>query len=243
MQYIRIKTRTLNPPQDDIYRLFDESVRKLQERDILLVTSKILSIHQGRAIAIDKIKDKDQLIIKEADSYIERKKIPRRAAVLTVKNHTLSPSAGIDESNARGYYLLWPRDIYKEAKKIRAYFRKKFNLRKLGVIITDSHCVPLRYGVVGVAIGFAGLKPLRDYRGTKDIFGRELIMTQANVVDAIAAMGVLLMGEGKEKTPMVILRDPDPLVEFTNRDCARDLFIPRRRDIFYPLLKQFKNKK
>jgi coenzyme F420-0:L-glutamate ligase/coenzyme F420-1:gamma-L-glutamate ligase len=93
---------------------------------------------------------------------------------------------------------------------------------------------------VGVSIGFYGLEPLRDYRGEKDIFGRTIQYKQSNIVDSIAAFGVLLMGEGSEQTPIVILRDA-PFVRFAKRGTYRQLIIPRKHDLYYPLLKKFKN--
>ena len=238
MKVIPIRTRAIQPPQDDIYSVIDEFCPKLKEGDVFIITSKILAIHQGRCIPIEKIKDKDSLIKKEADIFIPRHECPGEHVVLAIKKHTLVPSAGIDESNANGHYILWPKNPEKEAKLICQYLKKKFSLKKLAVVITDSHCVPLRYGTIGISIGLYGLKPLKDYRGKKDIFGRVLKMTQANIADALAVMGVLVMGEGDEKRPMAIIRDAD-FVKFTNKETYKDLLIPIKKDIYYPLLKNF----
>src|SRR5205814_1858990 len=113
-------------------------------------------------------------------------------------HHTLIASAGIDESNGNGYYILWPEQIQQVAKEIWEHVRKTKNIQNLGVIITDSHSLPLRWGVLGVAIGFFGFMPLTDLRGKMDIFGRSLIMTRQNIPDAIAGAGVYFMGEGDE---------------------------------------------
>jgi len=160
---------------------------------------------------------------------------------LTVKDNTLIPSAGIDESNSNNYYVLWPKESHKEAKKICKYLQNKFNLEKLAVIITDSHTVPLRYGTIGISTGFYGLEPFKDYRGQKDIFGREMKMSRSNVVDALSVIGVLNMGEGNEQTPMVIIRNANQ-VEFTKRDTYKELIIPVKEDIYCPLLKNFYKK-
>jgi putative folate metabolism gamma-glutamate ligase len=241
MEIIPIKTRVINPPKDDIYPVIDEFCPTLKERDVFLVTSKILSIHQGLCIPINKIKNKDELIKKEADVYIPRKECPGEHVILTVKNHTLIPSAGIDESNAKGHYILWPKNPEKEAKKICEYLKNKFSLKKLAVIITDSHTTPMRYGVLGISIGFYGLNPLKDYVGKKDIFGRVIRMSQSNIVDALASMGVVSMGEGNEQKPMAIIRGAD-FVEFTDQETYQNSIIPIKEDIYYPLLKNFYKK-
>ncbi|GAH17146.1 unnamed protein product, partial [marine sediment metagenome] len=186
MEIIPIKTRIVKPPQDDIYNVIDEFCPTLREKDVFLLTSKILAIHQGLCIPIDTVGNKDNLIRKEADVFIPRKECPGGYVILTVKNNTLIPSTGTDESNANGYYILWPKKPEKEAKTICEYLKKKFSLKKLAVIITDSHTVPMRYGIMGISIGFYGLYPLKDYRGEKDIFGRRMKMSQSNIVDALA---------------------------------------------------------
>ena len=242
MQIIPIKTRVITPPKDDLYDLIDNFCPPLKEGDVLLITSKILAIHQGLCIPMDSVENKDDLIKKEAEVFIPREECPGEYVILTLKENTLIPSSGIDESNSDGHYVLWPKDSSKEAKKICEYLKEKFSLKKLAVIITDSHTTPLRYGVVGISIGAYGLNPLKDYRGEKDIFGREIKMAQTNVIDALATMGVLIMGEGAEQTPMAIIREAD-FIEFTNEENYQDLLIPVKEDIFYPLLKNFyKNK-
>jgi F420-0:gamma-glutamyl ligase len=80
---------------------------------------------------------------------------------------------------------------------------------------------------------------LNDYRSQKDIFGRELKITQANIVDALSAAAVVMMGEGNELRPMAIVRGAD-FVKFTAKETAKDLAIPIEDDLFYPLLKRFK---
>ena len=64
--------------------------------------------------------------------------------MLTMKNNILIPTAGIDESNGKGYYILWPKDPYQSAKKIYNFIKQEFKLNNFGIIISDSHCVPLR---------------------------------------------------------------------------------------------------
>jgi F420-0:gamma-glutamyl ligase len=241
MQIIPIKTRIINPPQDDIYGVIDEFCPELKENDVLLITSKILSIHQGRCISMQEVHDKDELIKKEADYFIPREECPGQLAILTIKNNTLIASAGIDESNANGHYIMWPEFPEKEAEKICNYLKEKFSLNKLAVIITDSHSIPLRYGVLGISIGFYGLEPFNDYRGKQDIFGKILKMSQSNVVDSLATIGVLAMGEGDEQKPMAIIRDAEA-ISFTNENKFSDVYVPIKEDIYFPILEKFYKK-
>ncbi len=240
MEIFPIKTRKINPPKDNLFEVLNNYCPELKEKDILLITSKVVSIHQGRCLPTKLVKNKDNLIKEEADAYIDRNNVPGKHAVLTIKNNTLIPSAGIDESNANQYYILWPNNPQKEAKKIYQHLKKRFSIKNIGVIITDSRTIPLRYGTIGISIGFYGIKPLKNYIGEKDIFGRKLKMTKSNIVDALAAAGVLVMGEGEEQTPMALIRNAN-FVKFTNRDNYRELLVPLKKDIYYSLLKNFHN--
>jgi len=240
MNFIPIKTRVFRLPQDDIYKLLDESATDLCDGDLLCVTSKILAIAQGRCIKIGESVNKHAITKKEADWFHPQTvKAGRREVMLTIKDHTLIPSAGIDESNGNGYYVLWPRHTNRLLREIWLYLKKKHGLRRLGLIATDSHTIPLRRGVVGISTGFWGFTPLLDRRGSKDIFGRKLKMTRSNIVDAVAAAAVLVMGEGREKIPFVICRGMGK-VHFNSQDNYRGFIIDKKSDLYRPILKGFK---
>lgn len=228
------------PPKDDIFELLDKYLPKVKEGDVLFITSKILAIHQGRCIKTSEVEDrKSEMIRREADYSLPKRVVGGSDIILTIKDYTLIPSAGIDESNGNSYIILWPKNSSKAAKQICQYLKKKYHLKKLAVIITDSHTTPLRWGTQGISIGFYGLDPLFDYRGKKDIFGRKLKYTQANIVDSLSAMAVLLMGEGNEKNPIMLLRGAK-FIRFTNKNTHRKLVIEPKKDLYYPLLKIFK---
>ncbi|RJQ37430.1 putative folate metabolism gamma-glutamate ligase [Candidatus Parcubacteria bacterium] len=240
MKFIPIRTRPLRPPKDDLLDVLTHSLPAMREGDILFITSKVVAIHQGRCVSIASAGMRDALIRREADRLIPKKtKIGN--LFLTIKGNTLIPSSGIDLSNGGGYTVLWPRNPYAAAAQIRRWLMKKFRVRNIGVVITDSHTIPLRYGVVGISIGFAGFQPLYDYRGKPDIFQRKLKYTKTNIVDALSAMAVLLMGEGNEQTPLVILRNA-PFIRFTPRRMRTALVIEPERDLYYPLLKIFRRR-
>lgn len=204
---------------------------------MVAVTSKVVSICEGRCILINDI-GKDELIVKEADKYLSRK--PDELTMYTIKSNLLVAAVGIDESNGDGYYILWPKNPEKSAKKIWQYLKKKFNITNLGVIITDSKITPLRRGVVGVAISYFGFKPLKDYRGTEDLFGREFLMETSDMPDSLATAAVLEMGEGAEAQPLAIISDM-PYLEFIQKKYnpkSNDYTfeMPEKEDLYYPFL-------
>lgn len=234
-----IKTRKFLPPKDNLWELL-ESIKSLDENTILAITSKVVSIGEGRCVPIKDITSKDELIIKEADKYIPRSLAPNEWIMHTIKNNLLIASSGIDESNGATYYILWPLDPQKSAKKIWSFLRKKFAIKDLGVIITDSRLIPLRQGVVGICIGYFGFNPLRDYRGKKDLFGRKFKMETSNLADSLATTAVLEMGEGNESTPIAVISDVSYL-QFSNNNF--NVEVSEKEDMFYPILSSVKWKK
>jgi F420-0:gamma-glutamyl ligase len=156
---------------------------------------------------------------------------------LTLKDNLLIPTSGIDESNANGYYILWPDQPFLAAKKLHQFVTKTHGLKKIGIIISDSRSNFLRFGVTGIAIGFYGFQPLKDYRGSKDIFDRTLKLSQNNIADSLAAAAVCQMGEGDEKTPIAIIENIKH-INFTDVDFTKHnpLAVDRKNDIYAPLL-------
>ncbi len=235
-----IKTRICLPPKDDLWDLLS-AVKSLNENSVVAVTSKVVSICEGRCIPLNKI-NKDKLIAEQADKYLPRK--PNELTMYTIKNNLLVAAAGIDESNGDGFYVLWPKDPEVSAKRIWEFLREKFSIKNLGVIITDSRVTPLRRGVVGMAISHFGFKPLKDYRGTKDIFGRKFEMETSDIPDSLATAAVLEMGEGAETKPLAIISDV-PYIEFiqkkyTPKSGDYSFEMPEKDDLYYPFLSSVK---
>jgi len=233
IEFLPIKTRVVRPPKDEIWDIVDSL--EVQDGDIIFITSKIMGIHQGRTRKIGEI-SKEELIRSEAERCLPYVNGTGDFHVnLTVNQGVLIPAAGIDESNADGYYVMWPREIDKFCREIRERLKRKFDLKRLGVVSTDSHTMPLRWGVTGMAIGLAGVQPLRDIRGEKDLFGREMRTTQVDLIDPLAAMAVSLMGESDECAPIVILRGYKGIV-FDELASMDDFKIAPEMDLYQPLL-------
>jgi F420-0:gamma-glutamyl ligase len=234
LEFIPVKTRIVHPPKDDITDILDSL--KLKDGDIVFITSKILGLHQGRTAKIGEI-TKEELIKKEADRYLAYVNETGDFHVnLTVTQNVLIPAAGIDESNANGYYVMWPTGIDKLCQEIRTHLIKKHGLKHLGVIATDSHTTPLRWGVTGITIGLAGVEPLKDIRGEPDLFGRNMHITKVDLIDPLTSMAVLLMGEADERTPIVILRNYQG-IPFSDSASMKDFKIDPETDLYSPLLK------
>lgn len=197
-----IKSESVIKLGDDLFSIL-RRLPKIKTGDIFVISSKVVSLCEGRAIPKDKVKSRDALIVSESEQYIPRRPMPRGQALITVKNHTLTLSAGVDEFGEN--FLLWPKRPAKTAEKIWRFFRRRDKIKKFGVIIADSHSVPLRRGALGFALGFHGFKPLRIYRGSRDLFGRVMKMTIANLADGLAAAAVAEMGEGGEQTPFALI--------------------------------------
>jgi len=242
-----IKTRIIMPPKDDLLEAIGKSIKSLEEKSIIVITSKVVSIWQGRCILANSIKDKDDLIIKEADFYTSRKLVPGQWCMQTLKNNLLIPSAGIDESNAKGHYILWPENPKDVVKKLYNWFRKRYKVKDVGIIISDSHTIPLRRGVMGISLAHYGFIPLKDYRKKKDLFGRPFKVSQTNIADSLAVSAVLLMGEGSECAPLAIIEDI-PFVEFVSKPFRpkakfSSFEIETKEDLYYPLISAIKWKK
>ena len=235
-----IKTRILHPPQDDLLAVIKKVLPRMRERSVLVITSKVVSIWQGRCIPKSTFPDKDELIKKEADFYLPREATPHGWVMHAIKHNIFIPSAGIDESNSGEYYTLWPSNPKSTAKTLWQWLRKTYGVRKIGIIISDSHSIPLRRGMIGFALAYHGFTPLKEYRGTKDLFGRDMKITQANFPDALASAAVLAMGEGKESMPLAVIRDI-PALKFTShpykpRRAHSSFEIKTKEDLYYPLL-------
>lgn len=228
---------------DKLFEILESAIKSLPERSVVAITSKIISICEGNVVKIG-TKDKNELIKEQAEYYLPPN--DRYNFSLTIKNNIMIASAGIDESNGNGYYVLWPKEPQKTANGIRAFFKKKFKLKNLGVIIVDSKTTPLRWGVTGVAVVHSGFSALNDYIGTPDIFGRLFRVEKANVADMLAASAVGVMGEGNEQTPIAVIEDI-PFVHFQDRNPTKrelkDLVITMEEDLFAELLKGVKWKK
>lgn len=214
MHVIAIKTPKITPEDQDILAVLDAALPSLTEGDIVAVTSKIVSICEGSVVPTDTT-NKEALIRQEAEHYLPGD-FSRYNYHFAVKHHTLAGSAGVDESNGSGHFILWPRDPQTTANTIWQHLRNRHGLQSLGIIITDSTSQPMRRGAIGIALAHSGFVSLRRYVGQPDLFGRPFVAEHANVSGGLAATAVFAMGEGSEQTPLCVISGA-PNIEFQQR--------------------------
>ncbi|MCS5674098.1 MAG: coenzyme F420-0:L-glutamate ligase [Actinomycetota bacterium] len=201
----------------------------LADGDVLVVTQKIVSKAEGAMVEIDQNDPLSHKPIVEREAV----RILRRRGDLIItetKHGFVCANAGIDLSNvARGHAALLPEDSDRSARRIRDHIRGTQGL-SVGVIVSDTFGRPWRRGVTDVAIGCAGIAAVVDLRGTKDAFGRELMVTEVCVADELAAAADLVCGKAAG-VPVALVRGVDPtwlrdgsIREEVVRNPAEDLF-------------------
>lgn len=241
MKVTPIKTHKITIEDTDLIKVLERYLPKLKEKSVIAVTSKIVAICEGRLIKIGLV-NKDKLIELESERYLPRNENKYHVSLTIARGHLVA-TAGIDESNGDGYYILWPKNPQRTANLLRAYFKKKFRLSHLGVIITDSVTTPLRMGVTGIAISHSGFSSLNSYIGEPDIFGRKLEFTKVSVMNGLAAAAVVVTGEGKEQTPLAVVEDV-PFIHFQDRNPTSkelaDLKIVLKDDLYASMLTKVK---
>jgi putative folate metabolism gamma-glutamate ligase len=239
-----VKTEKILPGDQTIFELLDKYLPKPEERNVIAITSKIISLCENRVMPFGSI-SKQELIQQESDYYLPASN--KYEYNFTINQSTLTSMGGIDESNGDGYYILWPKNSQKSANEIRKYLKNKFKLKEIGVVITDSTCVPMRWGTVGNALGYSGFKALNNYIGQPDLFGRPFKVSQAGVALGMAGAAVVVMGEGTEQTPIAVISDV-PFVQFQQRNPTKkelEFFYIKNKedDLFAPFLSAVKWRK
>jgi len=233
---------------DDLFKIITDSIDTIPEESVLVVTSKIISITQGNLVEItdeprvegqppDKTQ-KHNLVRQEADYYLEPN-MSKYNLMVTITNQIIAVNAGLDESNADGYYLLWPKNVQQAANDIWEFAREHYGVKKLGVIITDSKTTPLRWGVVGTAIAHCGFKALYSYIGKEDLFGKKFEMEQLSIMETLASFAVLDMGEGDERTPLAVIEDIKKIVfqdHVPTQQELDELILEIEDDVYAPFL-------
>ena len=222
-----IKARVFKESKD-LVQFIVEHIPTITNSSVLAVTSKIVALAEGRTAVVKNEKERERLIRSESQSAQKSKYV-----WLTMKDGLPMANAGIDDSNADGKLVLLPKDSFRAAATLRKQLQKVYKVKRLGVIVTDSRVMPMRAGVVGVALGYAGFSGIKDYRGKPDIFGRKMKFTQTDTADSLATAAVLVMGEGRESQPLCIIEDA-PVV-FTEKMDRRELVIAPKDDMYLPM--------
>ena len=220
---------------EDLFEVFLNTKTLLKDGDILAISSKIVALSQKRLVNISDYGKNEKeamkkIIEKEADKVYPGK------YDFTLKDGILIPFAGIDASNVpEGKLVLWPKNSYGFAKDLHKKLCDYFKIQNLGIIITDSRCQPLRWGVVGLALSWYGFEGVKNERGKKDLFERNMEYTQIAMADNLASAAILEMGEGNECTPFACIQDA-PINYSVKDDFLRKSYVDPEEDIFKGIL-------
>jgi coenzyme F420-0:L-glutamate ligase / coenzyme F420-1:gamma-L-glutamate ligase len=211
-------------PGADLPGLISGAAPDLRDGDILVITSKIVSKAEGRVIRADR----ESAIDGEAVRVVARRGQTR---IVETRHGLVLAAAGVDSSNtAPGTVVLLPEDPDGSARRLRKALGERRGVN-VGVVVTDTLGRPWRMGQTDVAIGAAGLAPLRDHRGQPDTFGNTMEVTVAAVGDEIAAAADLVKGKTTQM-PVAIVRGLAELVTESDGPGAAALIRPAAEDMF-----------
>ncbi len=234
--------RLYNDLSAAILEAIADSQIEIQNGDILVVTHKIVSKAEGRIVDLARIKpstkaismakkhDKDprvmELILKESIQILRAK---NGIIISETKHGFVCANAGVDQSNVEGdTAVLLPVAPDESASRIQEAVKKKIG-KEIAVIITDTFGRTFRNGQTNVAIGIAGINPIKSYIGTYDMYGRKLRVTEIAVADEIASAAELVMGKA-EGTPVAIVRGY--IFEKASKTSVKSLLRAKERDLF-----------
>src|SRR5215468_4225288 len=235
---------------DDLVALIGEGLARggivPRGGDVFVLTQKIVSKAEGRMVDLATVEpstealelarnvQKDPRLVELILS--ESVRVVRARPGIVIVEHRLGfvmANAGIDQSNVASpddpqRALLLPIDPDGSAAILRKRLSEQFGV-PVALIISDSFGRAWRRGTCGVAIGAAGLPSLMDLRGSPDLFGRELQVSITGYADEIAASASLVMGQGAEGQPVVVVRG---LTWHGSDNAASELVRPAAEDMF-----------
>ncbi|MGB9740235.1 MAG: coenzyme F420-0:L-glutamate ligase [Candidatus Bathyarchaeia archaeon] len=237
-------------PGDNIAEIIVETAGKngvkIEDGDVIAVAQKIFSKAEGRisklrevvpseeakkvAMAAGKSAKFVELVLRETKNIL---KASRGVLLVEDIRGLVCINAGIDKSNVKGEdnFTLLPEDPDLSAENCRMEI-KRLTGKNVGVVVCDTYSRPFRRGQVNFAIGVSGIKPFKDYRGKRDLYGYVLKVKNVAVVDEIAAAAELLMGQGAEAMPVVIFKGLKDAIEFSEVSSISSLAIGRDEDLF-----------
>tara|TARA_B110000014_G_scaffold183569_1_gene132651 strand:- start:214 stop:951 length:738 start_codon:yes stop_codon:yes gene_type:complete len=242
LQIIPIHLKNDIQPADDLVDLLlSSSKTSLENGDVLVISQKIISKHEGRVVNLESIipselsigiasaYGKDPKLVQAILSESERiVRMEHGVIIVQTKHGFICANAGIDESNVeKGYATLLPKNSDKSAQQIRLKILQQTG-KKIAVIISDTFGRPFRMGQTDHAIGVSGIDTILHYEGTHDTFGKILRVTATAISDEICSAAELVMGKTK-KRPAAIIKN----FEFKeNPGNIQSIIRPDKEDLF-----------
>jgi len=233
-----------------IVKATGESGVEIEDGDVIVIAQKVFSKAEGRIVRLREVTPSGRALeiaekTGKSPRFVElvlretRRVLKASPETLVVEDTRglVCINAGIDKSNVEGVdvYTLLPENPDASAEKCRKEI-KRLTGKNVAVIICDTYSRPFRRGQVNFAIGVSGIKPLKDYRGKRDLFGYILKVKNVAIADEIAAAAELLMGQGAEATPVVIFKGLQNVVEYCEKSSVKELEITREEDLFKGVL-------
>jgi len=248
IEVIAIENLPLITKGDDVAELIYDAAKKqntpIQEKDVIVITHVAVSKAEGNVVNLDEVSPSErakeialkvgkepalvEVILRETKEIV---RMGHNSLITETKNGVVCANAGVDKSNVRGErnVALLPKNADASAQKIRQEI-KRLTGCDVAVIISDTHGRPLRMGEINVAIGVAGIKPIRDRRGEKDLFGYVLRIKQTAVADELASAAELVIGQASEGIPAAIIRGYN--YQTSENASATELTRPKEADLF-----------
>ena len=248
VQIIGVRGLPIIKAGDNLAELICQAAEKqgtpIQDGDIIVVSHIVVSRAEGRVVDLNNVEpspfaaqlaeelNKDarlvEVILRESRGII---RMGDGKLITKTKHGFICANSGVDKSNVPGQNIvaLLPENPDDSAQKIREEIKRIIG-RDVAVIISDTHGRPLREGEINIAIGVAGIKPIRDRRGEKDLFGYTLRVKRAAIADELASAAELVMGQANEGIPAAIIRG----YRYPRSEEARatELIRPREKDLF-----------
>ena len=196
----------------------DSAGMRVESGDVVVASTKFVAVSQGRTVPMEGVRVSEEgtrlsrrfrmgakmaeIVLRESDGILGG----MTGFALAHSGGLMAPNAGIDTSNAGpGMAVLYPSRPYQAAESLRRRILLDTGANA-GVILADSRLMPGRVGTVGVAVAYAGIEPVRDMRGKRDLDGRPLRVTFQAVADGLASAANHTMGEGSESRPFALVR-------------------------------------
>ena len=227
MEISTIKT-IIFKPGDDLNKFLFTHLPPLKNGDIICLSSKVAGLAEGKIYP----KKEKLKLLKQESSFAKKTAL----CYFTIRQGLICANAGIDESNAFDKIILLPKHPYKTADTLRRTLIKHYKIKNLGVILTDSFILPLRSGVINIAVAYSGFYGVENLINKKDLCRRPLKMTLVNIADALATAAGFCMGESSNRTPLCLIRGAK--VKFTDTSRAKEMRYPFKKDFYYPFLKE-----
>jgi coenzyme F420-0:L-glutamate ligase/coenzyme F420-1:gamma-L-glutamate ligase len=248
VEIIAVENLPLIKKGDNVAELICNAAKKqntpIQERDVIVITHVAVSKAEGNVVNLGEVSPSErakeiaqktekepalvEVILRETKEIV---RVGPNSLITETKSGIVCANAGVDRSNVEGEgnVVLLPKNPSGSAQKIRQEI-KSLTGCDVAVIVSDTHGRPLRMGEINVAIGVAGIKPIRDRRGEKDLFGYVLRIKQTAVADELASAAELVIGQANEGIPAAIIRGYG--YQTAENASAVELTRPKEKDLF-----------